>query len=120
MSRIEAIQKMLEDAPQDTFLLYSLGMELLSAGSGAEAAERFNQVLQLDRTYLAAYGAALGEVVGTGLIGASVSALIVDPLFVGRSAGWVFFVALFSVSSIAGAIIGLLSLGFLGRAGYWK
>ena len=57
MSRIEAIQKMLEDAPQDTFLLYSLGMELLSAGSGAEAAERFNQVLQLDRTYLAAYGA---------------------------------------------------------------
>ncbi len=72
------------------------------------------------RLPLAAYGAALGEVVGTGLIGASVSALIVDPLFVGRSAGWVFFVALFSVSSIAGAIIGLLGLGILRRAGYWR
>ena len=69
---------------------------------------------------MAAYAAAVGEVIGTGLIGASVSALMVDPLFVGRNAGWVFFVVLFSVSSIAGAIIGLLGLGVLRRAGYWR
>jgi energy-coupling factor transport system ATP-binding protein len=72
------------------------------------------------RLPLAAYGAAAGEVIGTGLIGATLSALVVDPLLVGRNAGWVFFVGLFSVSSIAGAIIGLLGLGILRRAGYWK
>lgn len=72
------------------------------------------------RLPIAAYVAAVGEVIGTGLIGATLSALVVDPLLVGRNAGWIFFVGLFSVSSIAGAIIGLLGLGILRRAGYWK
>lgn len=55
MSRIDAIRKLLNDSPQDTFLLYSLGMELLSAGQTAEAVRQFQRVIELDPEYLAAY-----------------------------------------------------------------
>ena len=58
MGRIESIQKMLQTAPQDTFLLYSLGMELLSAGEAGDAVGPFNRVIELDASYLAAYSAA--------------------------------------------------------------
>jgi len=55
VSRIESIRKLLADAPDDTFLLYSLGMELLAAGRSAEAAEQFRRALEVDADYLAAY-----------------------------------------------------------------
>ena len=69
---------------------------------------------------LAAYGAAVGEVIGTGLIGASVSALIVAPFILEKTVGLTFFIFSFSASSIVGAILGLLGLGVLRRAGYWR
>ena len=67
-----------------------------------------------------AYGAALGEIIGTGIIGAAVSAMIVDPLLVKKGAGLAFFIAIFSPSTIGGSIIGLFCLWVLRRAGYWK
>ncbi len=69
---------------------------------------------------MAAYAAAVGEVIGTGLIGASVSALIVAPFLLETTVSLTFFIFSFSASSIAGAIIGLLGLRILRRAGYWK
>ena len=55
MSRLDAIRNLLRDSPNDIFLLYSLGMELLAAGRAAEAAGQFQRVLELDSQYLAAY-----------------------------------------------------------------
>ena len=55
MSRIESIRRMLQDSPNDTFLLYSLGMELLADGQQAEAILQFQRVIELDSGYLAAY-----------------------------------------------------------------
>ena len=54
MSRIDAIRRMLQQSPDDTFLLYSLGMELLAAAQAAEAVGQFRRVLELDSRYLAA------------------------------------------------------------------
>ena len=55
MSRVDAIRQLLQESPNDTFLLYGLGMELLAAGRAAEAAGQFQRVLELDSLYLAAY-----------------------------------------------------------------
>ena len=55
MSRIDSIRKLLERSPEDVFLLYSLAMELLTAGQPAEALDRFRRVLELDADYLPAY-----------------------------------------------------------------
>lgn len=64
------------------------------------------------------YFAALGEVVGTGLIAATVSALLVGPIFLGKTMPLLAFVVSFSASTIAGSIIGVLGLLALRRAGY--
>ncbi|NLF33201.1 MAG: tetratricopeptide repeat protein [Planctomycetes bacterium] len=56
MTRIDSIRKLLAASPDDTFLLYSLGMELMTAGRAVEAAEAFERVLRIDPDYLAAYG----------------------------------------------------------------
>ena len=53
--RIDMIRKLLERTPNDTFLVYSLGMELASAGRNEEAAEQFRRCIELDGDYLAAY-----------------------------------------------------------------
>ena len=53
--RIDAIRKMLADKGEDTFLIYSLGMELTSAGRYDEAADEFARCIELDEDYLAAY-----------------------------------------------------------------
>jgi len=55
MSRIDSIRELLASSPDDIFLLYSLGMELLGAGQAAEAVEQFNGLLQKDPDYLPAY-----------------------------------------------------------------
>lgn len=55
MSRLETIRKLLEASPQDAFLRYSLGMELLAAEQPAAALEQFRQVMAIDPDYLAAY-----------------------------------------------------------------
>ena len=55
MSRIEQIRKLLSQSPNDTFLLYSLGMEQLGQAQPREAAATFARVLELDANYLPAY-----------------------------------------------------------------
>lgn len=55
MSRIEMIRKMLAKDADDTFLIYSLGMELTAAGEFAQAAAQFRRCIELDADYLPAY-----------------------------------------------------------------
>ena len=64
------------------------------------------------------YLGALGEIVGTGLIGATVSALIVGPVFLGKTMALSTFIIAFSASTVAGSIIGVVALLVLRRAGY--
>jgi energy coupling factor transporter S component ThiW len=68
-----------------------------------------------------AWAPVLGEVVGTGIIGA----LLAYPLAVGllgnktaAAAGWTFFMVPFSLSSGAGALLGGLALAALRRASF--
>ena len=53
--RIEQIRDLLEKAPQDVFLHYSLAMELATAESCDEAAVEFRACIELDGRYLPAY-----------------------------------------------------------------
>lgn len=53
--RLQQIHKMLEKEPNDTFLLYGLGMEYKKAGEWDKALESFNRVTQLDPMYCYAY-----------------------------------------------------------------
>jgi len=63
------------------------------------------------------YLGALGEVIGTGLLGAIVSTLIVAPVFMGKTMALGALIIAFSGSTIVGAIIGLLGIKLLERAG---
>lgn len=62
------------------------------------------------------YVAALGEVVGTGLLGASLSAVLVAPVFMGKAMALSALIVAFSMSTVAGSIIGLVCLVILKRA----
>ena len=55
MDRIPAIQKMLQSDPDDLFLNYSLGMELLAAERFGESADAFKKCIELDEDYLPAH-----------------------------------------------------------------
>lgn len=66
------------------------------------------------------YLAALGEIIGTGLLGAMASALIVAPVFMGKPIALGALIVVFSGSTIAGSIIGVLALNLLHRAGLAK
>lgn len=66
------------------------------------------------------YVGALGEIIGTGLLGAIVSALIVAPVFMGKSMALGVLIIAFSGSTIPGAILGLFGLKFLEKAGLAK
>lgn len=63
------------------------------------------------------YVAALGEVAGTGLIGATVSALLVAPFFMGKKMALSYMILAFSLSTVAGSILGLICLFILKRTG---
>ncbi len=52
--RLKTIRQMLEKTPDDTFLLYGLGMELTSTGHFDEAAEQFKKCIAIDTCHLAA------------------------------------------------------------------
>ena len=54
MIRIDQLQQMIQEDPQDVFLQYALGLEFLNADI-SKAKEQFEKVLQLDSTYVAAY-----------------------------------------------------------------
>lgn len=63
------------------------------------------------------YVAALGEIFGTGILGALVSTLIVSPAFMGKPMDATALILPFLASTIGGSIIGVLGLLVLQRAG---
>jgi energy coupling factor transporter S component ThiW len=64
------------------------------------------------------YFGALGEIIGTGLLGALTSALIVAPSLMGKSMALGTLIIAFSGSSLLGAVLGVAGLKLLERAGY--
>jgi energy coupling factor transporter S component ThiW len=66
------------------------------------------------------YLAGLGEIVGTGLLGALVSVWIVAPLLMQKTMALTTLIIAFSVSTLGGAVIGLIALHLLRKAGIWK
>lgn len=63
------------------------------------------------------YLAALGEIFGTGILGALVSTLIVSPAFLGKPMDATALIIPFLASTIGGSIIGVVALLTLQRAG---
>jgi Flp pilus assembly protein TadD len=55
MNRLDQLQQMLQDSPDDTFLLYALAMEQRSAGDDEAALTGLDRVLAVDSDYVAAY-----------------------------------------------------------------
>jgi energy coupling factor transporter S component ThiW len=66
------------------------------------------------------YAAGVGEVIGTGLLGALISVWIVGPVFMGKQMAAATLVVAFSVSTIGGTIIGLVALRLLQKAKIWQ
>jgi len=66
------------------------------------------------------YLGALGEIIGTGILGALVSALIVAPMFMGRVMEATALVLPFLLSTLTGSIIAVIALTILRRAGVVK
>ena len=64
------------------------------------------------------YLGALGEIIGTGLLGAIVSALIVAPVFMSKPMALTGLIIAFSGSTILGSILGVMALRLLERAGF--
>jgi energy-coupling factor transport system ATP-binding protein len=66
------------------------------------------------------YAGALGEIIGTGFLGAVASVLIVAPVFMGKTMALGALIIAFSGSTILGSLIGLFALKLLERAGFVK
>ncbi|PIE83702.1 MAG: energy coupling factor transporter S component ThiW [Candidatus Contendobacter odensis] len=66
------------------------------------------------------YFTALGEVIGTGLIGAGIGALVVAPYLMGKDIALSILILPFLLSSIAGAVLGVIGLQVLQRLGYLR
>lgn len=64
--------------------------------------------------------AAIGEIIGTGLLGAVASALIVAPILMKKGMAMGALIIAFSGSSLLGSIIGILALKLLERGGIIK
>ena len=64
------------------------------------------------------YLGALAEVIGTGIIAAVVSALLVAPVFMGKAMPMLVLIASFLGSTVLGSVIGVLALKLLERTGY--
>lgn len=64
------------------------------------------------------YLGAVGEIIGTGIIAATVSALLVAPVFLHKTVALSVLIISFSGSTIVGSVIGVLALKLLERAGY--
>jgi energy-coupling factor transport system ATP-binding protein len=72
------------------------------------------------RAFKNIYAAGLGEVIGTGLLGALASAWLVAPVFMGKSMALATLIIAFSISTVGGTIIGIVALHLLRKAGIWK
>lgn len=66
------------------------------------------------------YLAGLGEIVGTGLLGALVSVWIVAPVLMQKTMALTTLIVAFSISTLGGTVIGIVSLHLLNKAGIWK
>ncbi|HAO33484.1 MAG TPA: energy coupling factor transporter S component ThiW [Candidatus Competibacter sp.] len=66
------------------------------------------------------YFTALGEIIGTGLIGAVVGALVIAPYLMGKEIALALLVLPFLLSSVTGAILGVIGLQMLKRLGYLR
>ncbi len=64
------------------------------------------------------YLGAVGEIIGTGILGALVSGLLVAPVFMDSRMALTILIASFLASAAVGAVLGLLALRLLERAGY--
>jgi len=64
------------------------------------------------------YLGALGEIIGTGILGAVVSVLIIAPVFMGKAMAMGALIIAFLGSTIVGSILGILGLKLLQRAGF--
>ena len=54
-SRLEQLQKFLEDEPTDAFTHYAIALEFIANRNFDEAIAKFEEVLALDANYVAAY-----------------------------------------------------------------
>jgi energy-coupling factor transport system ATP-binding protein len=64
------------------------------------------------------YLGALGEILGTGFLGAVVSVLIIAPVFMGKAMAIGAMMIAFSGSTLLGSIMGIFALRLLERAGF--
>jgi energy coupling factor transporter S component ThiW len=64
------------------------------------------------------YVAALGEIVGTGILAALVSGWLVAPVFMQTSMSMAVLIGSFLASTILGTVLGLVALKLLERVGY--
>jgi tetratricopeptide (TPR) repeat protein len=55
ISRLEQLQKFLEEEPADTFTHYAIALEYIAKKNHDEAIAKFEEVLALDPNYVAAY-----------------------------------------------------------------
>lgn len=67
-----------------------------------------------------AYAAVVGEVIGTGLLGALVSVWLVAPMIMKKTMAASIMIGAFAASSLAGALLGVLALQLLRKAGIWR
>jgi len=72
------------------------------------------------RAFRFTWVAALGEVIGTGFIGALVSAWLIGPVLLGKSIAAGTLIVAFSLSSLGGAVVGVLALEFLRKVKLWQ
>ncbi|MGE5257433.1 MAG: energy coupling factor transporter S component ThiW [Hyphomicrobiales bacterium] len=72
------------------------------------------------RLFRNAYAAGIGEVLGTGLLGALASAWLVGPVLMEKSMAAGTLVIAFSISSIGGTILAIVALSFLHRVKIWQ
>lgn len=54
-SRLEQLQKFLDDEPADSFTHYAIALEYSEMGKASEAIEKFEEVIVLDPQYFPAY-----------------------------------------------------------------
>ncbi len=66
------------------------------------------------------YAAAIGEVLGTGLLGALASVWLVAPMIMKKTMAASVMIGAFAASSLAGAVLGVVALQLLRKAGIWQ
>ncbi len=64
------------------------------------------------------YGAAVAEIIGTGIVGSLVGVYLVAPVFMGRATELSVLMSSFLGSTIVGSVIAVAALKVLARAGY--